>query len=164
MRLAIVGSFWTWKTTLINALELEWYNKIIDLEREIIWDTNIGNLNQEDINLKVYNSIIWSENTYKNFITNTSRIDNLAYTYKFSPNLFPIINKDINYDIIFYLPIEFELEYDWIRHNDKQLQIEIDMIIKQLIQSHSRVYVINWSLDERVLKINNILWINTITN
>lgn len=152
--IAICGSFWTWKSTLIKWINHP--NKIIDLEREIIWDNKVEDLNQHQVNLWVYQNIIINERRKDNFITNSSLIDNRAYTIKYSPELAKDM-EPIIYDKILYLPIEFPLVNDWIRHTVEELREEIDEIIRWLIKNKREVYTIRWTIEERIKLVNDIL-------
>jgi len=37
------------------------------------------------------------------------------------------------YDILFYLPPELDIEDDWVRHIDKEYQLEVDEQIRDAI-------------------------------
>lgn len=159
MRIAICWTFGVWKTTLINSVEYE--NKLIDLEREI---ENISPLdNPVDFNIAVFNNIIWSENKYratnKSFITNSSHIDNLAYMLKYSQQDYLYFKHSIrDYDIIFYIPIEFPLEKDWFRYEDENLRREIDWYIQAIMQEFKwDKYVLRWPIEQRIKQFNMIM-------
>ena len=62
------------------------------------------------------------------------------------------------YDIIFYTPIEFELEKDWTRFEDSEFQKEIDEIILQKLDEYRIPYItLRGSVEERIAIIENAI-------
>ena len=155
-RIAICWAFSTGKTTLINWITHPY--KIVDLER------NVENLNpvtqSREFNIKLNKIIRVEESKSRDFITNNSYIDNLAYTAISSKEDYDNLSRIANqYDLAFYLPIEFNIEDDWYRHIDKSFQLKIDEIIRWHINKYSKeVIVITWNIEERIEKVNLILW------
>jgi hypothetical protein len=52
------------------------------------------------------------------------------------------------------LPIEFDLEDDWVRHKNKEYQNEIQENILLLYKKYNVQYIeITWTIQERIEKI-----------
>lgn len=66
------------------------------------------------------------------------------------------------YDVIFYLPIEFDIVDDGERNTDEKLQSEVDLIIQDLLivakeEYGIRVVHITGTLEERVKRVQDVL-------
>lgn len=61
------------------------------------------------------------------------------------------------YDIIFYLPIEFDIVDDGIRSVDKELQRLVDTEIKGLLLNQTNTVTLSGNVDERLKQISNCI-------
>lgn len=105
------------------------------------------------------------------FMQDWTLLDILAYSQdtkdydKYLKQVTNHFNKNI-YDVIFYTPVEFEIENDWLRHIDKDFQKEIDQRIKYNLHITAikypdlEIHTITWSIEERVKKVMDILKYN----
>lgn len=59
------------------------------------------------------------------------------------------------YEIIFYLPVEFDIVDDGIRSIDKGLQKLVDTEIKGLLINQTNIVTLNGTIDERLKQISN---------
>ena len=64
-----------------------------------------------------------------------------------------------NYDYIFYLPIEFEIEYDGVRSPNKNFRDQVALIMQEFIcnNPYNHIYTVTGTVDERVAKILSII-------
>ena len=60
-------------------------------------------------------------------------------------------------DIIFYLPIEFDIVDDGIRSVDKELQRLVDTEIKGLLLNQTNTITLSGNIDERLKQISNCI-------
>lgn len=181
MKIAFTGAHGVGKTTLINSLEKNLSQSIsLNVTKEIpriICDL-VSNPEyfRRDQNTLVKQMIIllgqltqeYELSNSKLLICDRTIFDHWAYTlYLFQKEL----NNDHilacekfqyahmkTYDKIFYIPIEFEVEDDGTREDDKVFQEEIDRLILKNLTKHDLPYIeINGSVEERYqMVINNL--------
>ena len=163
MRIGICGSHWVWKTTLLDNI---WHqNKIKEVARDLmkrLW--NPKDMNKQD-KAKFQCNLIYeqikAELVKDNFLSDRTLIDVLAYTrwLKWYRELKKVVKeyfKEFPYDYIFYIPIEFELEDDWVRFTNNQKLIDDN--IKFLLKDLKLDYItISWTVKERKRKIENYI-------
>jgi nicotinamide riboside kinase len=65
--------------------------------------------------------------------------------------------KKNQYDLIFYLPIEFEIVDDGIRSIDRDLQKLVDTEIKGLLANQTNTVTLSGTIDERLKQISNCI-------
>ena len=98
----------------------------------------------------------------KNFVSSRSIFDVWAYNRlsvktDFLFQTFNLAQKYLNYDYLFYIPIEFDLIDDGFRPTDKEYQIAIDKEIKLLLDFYHIPYnIITGTIEQRIEKIENI--------
>lgn len=176
----LTGAHSTGKSTLMDALRT-----IPGYEfSESVTRTSGAILNQdgdEDGQLKILQAIIDYENNNgvytKDFILDRSFIDFLAYTMylhrrnKISPDTLQVITDEFlkripYYKQIFYLPIEFDIELDGVRSDNKSFQREIDEIIRSILIDWQLPFIpLHGSIDERASTVKaNIPFIGHVTN
>ena len=61
------------------------------------------------------------------------------------------------YDLIFYLPIEFDIVDDGIRSIDKELQKLVDTEINKLLVNKTNTVRLSGTIDERIKQISNCI-------
>jgi len=61
------------------------------------------------------------------------------------------------YDLIFYLPIEFDIVDDGIRSVDKDLQQLVDTEIKGLLKNQLNVVTLSGNIEERLKQVNGYI-------
>ena len=116
---------------------------------------------------RVLDSQIEQELANDSFISDRSVFDVLAYT-KGLPNYEELKEKTLKhysknkYDVVFYVPIQFDIEGDLERDPDKEYQKEIDNNIMDLIKEFQLpVKIVRGTVDERLAIITDVLhwWI-----
>lgn len=165
-KIAICWSFSVGKSTLTKEL-----SRILDIKqnkevaRELL--ENWFSLPTTDYELfEFQKNILHNQKKIEQqdkFITDATLIEALAYSKNIKDiNYYNIIEREIReyykekvYDIIFYIPIEFDIEDDWIRHTDKELQKIIDKRIKENLKKYNsaeQIIELNWTVEERIKK------------
>ena len=168
MKIWITGSHSCWKTTLLNELKKEYWNKfnyIEEIAREVIKDLWKPQ-DMEWVDRWIFQYIIMMKQIIKemeldNFISDRTVFDALVYSINNSGSFYEKIEnkfqehiKNKVYDIIFYVPIEFDLVDDWIRFEDKEYREFIDKeILKQLKKYNIDYITITWSIEDRVEQV-----------
>lgn len=176
MKIWICGSFWTGKTTILNHLwELQKdFTHIISTERvlakELQFDFNHASLEDRILfQKKLVTLQIELEKQSAKFITDTSLIDIIAYCNfiknhdndfyqnQIEKSITHYLDTHDKYDILFYLPIEFDIENDGVRHVDNTFRREIDTLISQNLELFwKKVIILEWSIKKRLQSIENI--------
>jgi predicted ATPase len=166
MKIAISGSHGTGKTTLLNSLDLSDHTKLSELARAVAQELNKP---PQDLNPEELREFQWTlfnrqsklEDENEHFVVDRSIYDILAYSADIPVvhELIAILKKQPRYyDIVFFLPIEFELELDGWRHHDKVYQQKIgDRILDYLKEFGVNYHVITGSLEERLEKMQTII-------
>ena len=159
MRIAIDWSFSTGKTTLANMLG---WNKIISPEREVaerIWfNFNNHKLPEKE---KYQRLLLWEvlikEAELRHFTTDTSLQLVWAYAWYTRKTIENILNST-NYDRVFYCPIEFPIQQDWVRNSQVDYQYYIDRQIKEAYTKFWIKYItLRWDIKARLETILNNL-------
>ncbi|MCL5003777.1 MAG: ATP-binding protein [Patescibacteria group bacterium] len=142
MKIAVIGSHGTGKTTLAKRISgiLE-FNFIPDVAREAHEKKfAINEQTPPETQFWILSKQIELErNTEAPWISEKSLLDNLVYgTFSIKDEevlrvLEKIILRNLDYDLIFYLPIEFGLVDDGLRSLDVGFQEEIDRVYRQLL-------------------------------
>lgn len=176
MKIAFTGSHGVGKTTLIDNLEKELSRvKSIVVTKEIpriicelvnnteYFRRGVNNL-EKQLLIFLGQVIQEYELTNSNFeltLCDRTIFDHWAYTlYLFEKEL---NNEYINiienfllkhmssYDLIFYIPIEFEVEDDGTREDDKEFQKKIDSIIINNLEKFKIPFIIiSGTIDDRI--------------
>ena len=158
MKIAIIGSQCTGKTTLLNKIKetkilsdkFVYLNKVV---RSLVKEQNIK-INADGAHQK-------NVRIFNNMVTDRSCIDALAYTL-YNKNLFTpqqlevfedlFFNTFALYDKIFYLPIEIELKSDGFRSLDPIFRKEIDKLFLYILEKYQIKFVtLRGSIEERLL-------------
>ena len=183
MKIWIMWAFSTWKTTLAKWLynklkkDINWLELIINPERKIQKELNY-NFNNHTLE-EFYNFqkklIEYKQEinkTKENYISDTPVWLWLWYIWNWETKKEKEINNELKkitfnsnskYDILFYLPIEFEIENDWTRHVDKRFQEVVDeRIIKSLfhikkVNWAKHVYLLSWDINTRINSAYDII-------
>jgi predicted ATPase len=168
----LTGAHGTGKSSLLKELRsVPGYSFSESVTRKSGADINqSGN---DEGQLKILAAIIDAETKNgifkKDFILDRSFIDFYAYTrYLYNHNQVSIetltlIESEFDkrasqYTMVFYLPIEFDIEQDGTRSDDIQFQKEIDDIIKLILIGKELTFVpVTGSLDERVSYIKTYI-------
>lgn len=173
MKLAIMGTHSTGKTTLVNELKKHIDLPIIsEVARSFPRDITDNPINEMNRQMNIFDRQLYEEDlNYKGFISDRSTIDNAAYMilalreygYYIPINVYMDVIKNIKlatnninkfYDYLFYIPIEFETVDDGFRNIDEVERKNIDMIIKELYDIE---YIITGTIEERVKKVLEII-------
>lgn len=176
----LTGAHSTGKSTLMDALRtIPGYSFSQSVTR-----TSGAILNQdgdEDGQKKILKAIIEYEsmhNVYvKDYILDRSFIDFYAYTVylhrrnKITDETLDLIERELikrrdHYTMVFYLPIEFDIEQDGVRSNDKSFQQEIDEIIQEVLTKYEFSFVpVSGTIEERASYVtSNIPFIGHVTS
>ncbi len=82
---------------------------------------------------------------YGNIALADAQYDSVRYTIK------EVIERNANYDFVFYLPIEIPFQADGIRSEDREFQKEVDRCYKEYLDSRGIKYItLTGSVQERV--------------
>ncbi len=174
LRIAIVGSFSTGKTTLAEKLvPILGLPLLPEVAREVAelgfkLDKDATAETETLIFLKQYNN----ELAHSEFIGDRSLIDVMAYAGWVLDNR-PRVkemalweeckkiaerNLRANYSHVFYLPIEFPIVLDGLRPDDPVFQKDIDERMVALCRSHDIDYVpLTGSVDGRLEQVQQVL-------
>lgn len=191
-KFALVGSHSTGKTTLLEKLkdlypEMHFTHSVTrsitsDKERKL---EDITDDTQQRVleGIKEKEKELVEIGKEKNIFMDRSYLDFAAYSEAFykrdliSYDLLAEIVKGCDqrledkdpysYDILFYLPIEFEISDDGIRNTDSELQSEVDLIIQDLLivakeQFDVKIVHITGPIEERIKKIQDALRVSGI--
>lgn len=165
MRNCIIWTHWVWKSSLIEELKIiSNTNFIEEIARSIIDKTKLNPKDMIITELKDFQYMLLQEQikreyNLKDFISDRSVIDILAYSSKLDiyENMFKRIKdylKHFPYDNIFYIPIEFELEKDWLRFEDEEYRKYIDFKILDICKKlWLEVIVVKWTIENRIKTI-----------
>lgn len=172
MRIWFSWAFSTGKSTLWANAFKEWHIKNKEVARTILEEKQIRpddfTVEQLDhFQSEVLETQLAIEKESSSFLQDTTLLDFLAYA-KDAPSYDLFLKKVMKhfnkraYDIIFYTPIEFDIEDDWVRHLDVNFQKTIADRIEYLLhmtacKNSTVIYNIKWTLEERIEKVNNIL-------
>lgn len=172
LRIAIVGSFSTGKTTLAEKLAPTLGLPLLpEVAREVVelgfkLDKDATAETETLIFLKQYNN----ELAYGEFVGDRSLIDVLVYAGWVLDNRPPtkemalwaeckkIAERNLrgNYSHVFYLPIEFPIVLDGLRPDDPSFQKDIDERMVSLCKSHDIDYVtLTGSVEERIKQVKS---------
>jgi len=171
MKIAIIGTHSTGKTTLVNELKKHIDLPIIsEVARNFPRDITDNPINEMNRQMNIFRLQLSEELRHKIFISDRSTIDNAAYMidalqkygYYISKKLFVDVIGCINiaienidrYDYLFYIPIEFDCVDDGFRNTDEVERENIDMIINKLVPNK---IVITGTIEERVKKVLEII-------
>jgi len=170
LRIAIVGSFSTGKTTLAELIARRLELPLLpEAAREVValgfkLDKDATPETETLIFLKQYNNELSTER----FVGDRSLIDVMAYAGWVLDNqprskemslwdeCVQLAERRLRtaYSHVFYLPIEFPIVLDGLRPDDPEFQREIDRRILGLLDTHGIVHdTITGSIEERMDKI-----------
>jgi len=166
MKIAFTGSHGVGKTTLINELEKELSNsKKIEVTKEIpriicevvnnpeYFRRGQNNLEKQLLILlgQIIQEYELSKSNLEIVLCDRTIFDHWAYTlYLFEKELnddyIKIIENFLvkhmsSYDKIFYIPIEFEVEDDGTREDDKEFQTRVDSLIIRNLEKFKIPYL-----------------------
>lgn len=170
MRIVIVGTQCTGKTSLINSIKASSFRQY---DYTVLSEVVRGMSKRLDVKINkefefLSQDFIFTQHrinamTYKNMVSDRGCIDALAYTiYNKRQGLIKDTEYDIfeksfketlpYYDLVFYLPIEFPLISDNFRSTDEQFRIDIDKIFKEIFDLYKIKYVtLSGFLEERLV-------------
>ena len=164
-RIWICWTHSTGKTTLLNNLNYK--NTIQEIAREVIqilWVPQDMNKKERELFQRlIFTKQVSKEIELEDFITDRTLFDVLAYSMDlpcYKQLLLQAIKhlKTRPYTHVFYIPIEFTLESDWVRHTCEKYRSLIDKRILKLLNELSiPYYTITWSVDERIEKIKALI-------
>lgn len=168
MKIAIIGTHSTGKTTLLNELKNHIDLPIItEVARDFPRCTINDPVTEMGRQISIFNAQLLAEmNHFNGFLSDRSTIDNAAYMIlslqKYSNDI--PLNDYINvlvsiefaidhgeeYDYLFYIPIEFPLVNDGFRDMDEIERVNIDFIINKI---KPKIIKITGTVEERVNKV-----------
>lgn len=169
MRIAIIGSHCTGKTTLINLIwrcidfcDYDFYPEAV---REISKLNFQVNEYADDSSQLAMCAIHLLHLKHKDIITDRCLLDNYVYAYMLKERGSDISEKCIDilqhyfldsinkYDIYAFCPVEFEIKDDGFRMVDKKFQEEVsDEILRTLVKyvPQDKFILLNGETDERI--------------
>lgn len=166
MKIAIIWAHWVWKTTISKLL---WNRLNIEIIPDIVPEAyKLGFIINEDTPIETQ---IWltakqieMERNLSDFIADKCLMDYYIYWDVLLEDedvkkvIKKLIDRNAKYDHIFYIPIEFPIEDDWLRSLNIDFQRAIDKrYVKFLEESWLMYHEIKWSIEERISKIYDIL-------
>lgn len=167
MKIVFTGAHGTGKSTLFNRLMTDVLPTDIKVSFQGVFDSYGRKLNtplytkeaQRQFNYwYVYNHYF----TYS-FISARSIYDTWVYSrstagFWYHNYLFNWAVKHINYDYVFYLPVEFPLVKDGIRPEDENYQLAFDKDLKLLLDFFHIPYItLSGSIEDRLNKIKLVI-------
>jgi len=161
MKIAVIGSHGTGKSTLSKALsEKLGYGRIPDIVRDEA--VQKGFLINEDTPIEtqiwlVARQIELERNTQLPWIADKVLFDYAVYgdiilkDEEVKSVVNRLVERNANYDLIFYLPIEFSLEADGVRSADPEFQKKIDEYYRVYLQKQRiGFFELTGSVEERL--------------
>jgi nicotinamide riboside kinase len=163
MKISISGSFSVGKSTVFEELKkhLSHFSFLGETTREVMEEMKKTNVNMT-VEDKITHQLISTQRQIKkesenaNFITDYCAIDYLNYTYGLSiyDEVYTMVQNHLQnlggYDIVFYIPIEFQPVKDGYRFEDGSFQKEIDDRLKRLLNEFHQPYItITGSVEDR---------------
>lgn len=152
LKVGILGSHGTGKTTLVDVVEFDFANDHIVHTVEEVASRCPHSINrettpqsQEWILREQIRAEMDAPHDCDLILSDRTTLDNLAYSYtifhKFDPHDFISLERMAirwmdTYDILAYLPVEFGLEDNGIRDTDPTFQEEVDGNIRALIRRY----------------------------
>ena len=153
MRIALVGSHGTGKTTLLKAIEasgkFDGYRKITEVSRSLIEELGFNPLvgestyeKKHDFEWKIFKKQVEEENKSPKFVSDRSIFDILAYASTlldtidfahFHTTVHQLRYERYPYDLLVFVPIEFPMEKDGIRPEDEEYRHEIERRMQKLL-------------------------------
>lgn len=149
MRIGIAGAQSVGKTTLLNALRSEPEFKDYQICNEVTRRVKSYGLPINEDGNDITQRLIMQEHIvnvfmYDNMITDRTALDGLVYSSylmagnKINVNTYLFVNqvfeKVINsYDLLFYIPPEFDIKDDGVRSTDKKFRDDIAELFKYII-------------------------------
>lgn len=161
----ITWAHWVGKTSLLNNLQVpNDMDKLYEIARATILSRwlnphNMTTKEYEDFELFLMGEQTYQENNTSSFISDRWVFDILAYSKKLScydrlKEMATLHLNEIKYTKVFYIPIEFPIEDDWVRSTLKEFQEEIDYNIVELLKEFNITPILlTWSLEERLATI-----------
>ena len=172
MRILLVGSHSTGKTTLMKKMSELGYDTREEVIRKCLSENAKVKINKEadDESQQLFFTETMKSMEGKNFIADRCPLDILAYTsyqekhgkisYSTFKQQYESVQKFINdnNDLKFaFIPIEFPLENDSVRDNDEEYRKDIENELIRLLLSFKIDYsIITGTIEERVKKIISI--------
>lgn len=164
MKIGICGSFSTGKTTLATRLSSQIRLRLLPEMIKVLspnkspkdmCDITLHSLQRNCINLQ--NA---SEQRNSEFVAECCLYNYYAYSAAKNVPIFNMLaglslrlaREPDRYDLLVYCPIEFDIVDDGYRHLDKDFQLKIDSLIREVIKDKS-VLIVQGNVDERVKQV-----------
>jgi nicotinamide riboside kinase len=165
IRVTIIGSHGTGKTVIAKLIS-EKLN--LPLITEVARNYDLKKIDRKSniekfrtIQKKILNDQLFYENSYENFVSDRSTIDNLAYwlsnCYSYASDneneiyLSRSLNNVSNYSHIFLIKPEFSIKDDGFRDLDPIYQKKIEIIIDTILQIQKiRYFLLTGTISERL--------------
>jgi nicotinamide riboside kinase len=163
MKIAITGSHGTGKTTLANAVSEILSLPLIDETARQIINTIPKNIDYRDglssdqrylMQKTILQLQYFQESLFSNFVSDRASFDIKVYTELLTGQ--KIITEYNRYDLVVYVPIEFELKDDGVRFVDLEFQKQISQKMKDLIHKEipkGKVLEVQGSVSQRLNQI-----------
>lgn len=178
MKIVITGAQGVGKTTLANQIStIKNYKLLPEVARIMIDMGHTLDMGVTlDLEFKMLNIQKKMEEDEAPWVADRCLIDIVAYSGILFPNSRKLNRisfhwlKKSQYDLIFYLPIEFPIEDDGVRSIDVDFQQQVDKKIKHVLNQISyknakpRLFTITGSKEERLKKVLDILDLSIIKN
>jgi dephospho-CoA kinase len=171
MKIGITGAHSTGKTTLLNALRsepaFESYAICDEVTRQVLALGVPINENGNDITQRlIMNQHIVNLALHENMLTDRTALDGLVYTEwllnnnKIEEKTFHYAQKVynaiwLNYDVIFYTPIEFNVVGDGVRSVDPKFRNDIGSLFEKHLENnpHPNIVTISGSVYKRLEQV-----------
>ncbi len=162
MKIAIAGAHGVGKTTFAKALAKRLgFNYIHDIVREEA--TQKGFVINENTPPEVQLWLIskqWEleKNTPETWVADKSLFDYFVYgeiilkDEAIKKVIRNVVERNSDYNFVFYLPIEFPMEIDGIRSNDLEFQKEVDDRYKKYLKEFGVKYIVLSGSNEQRLE------------
>lgn len=169
MRIGFMGVQGTGKSTLVDMFLSEYnYTRSVNIQRILnsSYSLNINGgadyLTQYAITAHYASEVV----AYENYISDRTVLDTFVYAKTCNrisseeiSNIESIFSKAVeHYDVIFYLPVEFEPPHDGVRIISQDYRDEVLLLMEEYTDKYNhKIVTLTGSIEERYLQMTNTL-------
>ena len=171
MKIAFMGTQGTGKTTLLELFlkDHSEYQRSVNIQRILNQTYGLGINGGADYQTQYAITAHYASEVvaYENYIADRSVLDTFVYARtcnKISEENLQTIENTFSkaveeYDVIFYLPIEFEAPEDGIRNLTKEFLTHVDGLMKEYKDKYpNKIKMLSGGIKERYIDMLQYLW------